>query len=562
MPDLYDLADLILVTVGYWMLDRAARADGWARLVRRIGLRRQYWVAASWSLPWLALAPVWRWEHVSASADIAQPIRVLSCVLAVMLTWKAVTRDYDVGTGESDRALRVILLVSTCGVFVSPAFVLVVGFLLSNPFGIWEHHATLPMRVLQTLMVFVCLSSVLASTPLGGVTGVLFFLVTLLVSHYLITALAKILLGRKWYSWVSENHLHHLAASAYSWGWARFLSWPTWRKVVLATKRSEKLLQLSAFSIELLAPLALLNARLAVGFCLAWAGFHVGVFALSGLLFWDWIVTNLALAYVISALPLEVTNEVFGPGSVLVAIAFMVLFPLRHKLWKPMPLGWFDTPFTQRVVWVVRGESGRDYGLYNNFMCPHERLYGKVHGCFLVPVPVLTYHLGEVFKWELRDAIRSAGPDLTALQAVRERFGVLPRSDEMTNQHVAYLRRFLQQLNRGAKKHALPRAWRWLKAPGDQVFYWGELPAFRRQEKAVSVGIYYREEYFDGHELVRLRDELVVEVPVETGDVLGPVREFTPKEVDDFLMTFAVGRLIDLPGFRQTYVHGDDGKRV
>src|SRR5690606_18915013 len=99
------------------------------------------------------------------------------------------------------------------------------------------------------------------------------------------------------------NRLHHLAASAYSWGWARFVPWPTWRKVINITKRIEKPLQLSAFSIEVLSPLALWHPSAAIAFCLAWAGFHVGVFLLSGLLFWDWILTNVAVAYVVLRLP-------------------------------------------------------------------------------------------------------------------------------------------------------------------------------------------------------------------------------------------------------------------
>jgi hypothetical protein len=207
-----------------------------------------------------------------------------------------------------------------------------------------------------------------------------------------------------------------MASSAYSWGRPRFLPWPAWRKAIHALARIEVPLQAAAFILELLSPLAFLNPGSAIGFCLAWAGFHPGVFAVSGLLFWDWILTDLALA----------------------------VFPLRHKLWKPMPLGWYDSPFTQRIHWRVRGLSGKLYGLYNDFMCPHERLYGKVNGCFLAPCPVITYHLGEVWKPELRDAIRAAN-------------------------HAAYLRRFFSALNRGARKHVLPRPLRWLKAPGDQV---------------------------------------------------------------------------------------------
>jgi hypothetical protein len=442
------------------------------------------------------------------------------------------------------------------------------------------------MRLLQALMAHVVLASALIPLgPFRDASALAFFLLSIAVSHYLITALAKCLLGPKWYSWVTENRIHHLAASAYSWGWPRFLPWPAWRKAIHALARIEVPLQAAAFALELLSPLAFLHPNAAIGFCLAWAGFHLGVFAVSGLLFWDWILTDLSLAIFLYALPGTAVAHAsasavpqafgpaapstFGPAALLASLAFMAAFPLRHKLWKPMPLGWYDSPFTQRIHWRVRGISGRLYGLYNDFMCPHERLYGKVNGCFLVPCPVITYHLGEVWKPELRDAIRAAGPDPVRLDAVKERFGIRPVCDRRAANHAAYLRRFFSALNRGARKHVLLRPLRWLKAPGDQIFYWGDLPRYRGQEPVAAVTLHYREEYFDGRDLRRLREEQVAEIRIEDAgggredgmrDAAGPVREATPKEIDDFLLTHAAGRLIDLPGFGGGYAGGDDGK--
>ena len=436
------------------------------------------------------------------------------------------------------------------------------ALLLTTPFGLWQHHATLPMRLLQALLGFAALGPALAPWPvLDSGAGLVSFLVIVQASHYLITALAKGWLGPRWYSWVFDNRLHHLAASAYSWGWARFVPWSRWRRVIGAVKRAERPLQLAAFAVELLAPLALLDARIAMGLSATWAAFHVGVFALSGLLFWDWIVANLALLLTLLALPGEVTAQAFGAGPALLGLAWLVAFPLRHRLWRPMPLGWWDSPFTQRMHWIAEGVSGARYGIYNDLMCPHERLYGKVHGCFLAPHPVCTYHLGEVYKHELRDALRAAGPDLARLDAVRERFGILPRSPGLEARHRAYLRRFFHALNEGAPKRVLPRWLRWLKAPGGQVFYWGELPAYRGQEPVARVSLRYREEYFDGEVLRRLRDEEIATVEVGPDPADAPrVREPTPKELDDFLLGFARGRLIDLPEIGGGYVRTDDGR--
>ena len=564
------LLEAALLTGAYAVVDALVRGNGFIRMFDRLGVGGMRAACTLWLIPCGVAAAFWNWSHVPQG----DALRVLATVLTAGLAWQATTRDRDLIDGEWHTWQRAAVVLAAVASWFTPAGILAGMFLFTTPFGLWQHHATLPMRLLQSIAAFVLAAALLrlplpmfdALALLRNSTAIVFFMTTMVASHYLITALAKMWLGPKPWSWVTENRMHHLAASAWSWGWARFIPWARWLRVIRALKRVERPLQGGAFGVELLAPLALLHPNLAVGFLLAWAAFHVGVFATSGLLFWDWIAADLALAVCILLLPDEVTTAAFGPWQTLAGLAFMAAFPLRHKLWKPMPLGWYDTPLTQRMHWRVIGADGSVRGLYNDFLCPHERIYGKVHGCFLAPVPVMTYHLGEVWKPALRDAIRAAVPDPARLDAVRARFGIRPVCTERTATHAACLRRFAAAVNAGERKHALPRGLRWLKAPGDQLFYWGDLPPWRGPEAghapAARIEVVFREECFDGERLVRLRDEVVLTVdvndPVPTPDGL---REPTPKELDDFLLSHAAGRLIDLPGFGDGYVKGDDGKR-
>ena len=427
--DINDALNLVLMTAGYWLADRLIRAGGFVGAIRRLGVRGERATVLLIALPLAAVAPLWPWTPMDGGAST----RILTGIVVAFLTWKATTKDVDLVTGERHRLARVLCIACAVGVWWSPAFAIASALLLTTPFGLWEHHSTLPMRILQAAVAFLVVSAALSGV--GGLmadAAVLFwFVLTIQVSHYVITALAKGWLGPRWDSWHRDNRLHHIAASAYSWGWMRWLPWASWQRVVHAVRGFERPMQASVFIIEALAPLALLHPYLAVGMCVTWSCFHLGVFALSGLLFWDWILANLTVAGAIVMLPANVTAQVFGPIQMLVAIAFMVAFPLRHRLWRPMPLGWWDTPFTQRVHWHAHGESGKVYGLYANFWCPHERLFGKVNACFLTPVPVMTYHLGEVWKHELRDALREAGPSQEKLEAVRAEFGIEPRSNEL-----------------------------------------------------------------------------------------------------------------------------------
>ncbi|TWT57836.1 hypothetical protein KOR42_12030 [Thalassoglobus neptunius] len=552
-------ANLIVLTLGYWLLEVAIHQEGLTKLLDRFGVKTPRLKTALVIAPLAVLCPFWLWTDVP---DF-EPVRFVAIFISAFLTWKATTRDIDPVFGDTKSLERFILVASVIGSWWSPACVLISAFLLTTPFALWEHHSTLPMRVLLAVSAFLVTASSawLFPTALFSDSSILwFFILTIQISHYLITALAKIWLGPKWYSWALENRIHHLAASAYSWGWGRFLPWRQWSRLIGFLKVTEKPMQISAFVIELLSPLALLHPFFGIGFCLAWSAFHLGVFAVSGLLFWDWILTDLAIAGALFMLPEATTAQVFSPFSVFISLIFMGLFPLRHKLWKPMPLGWWDTPFTQRMHWIAVGESGTRYGIYNNYMCPNERLYGKVHACFLAPVAGMTYHLGEVWKHDLRDALREAGPDLDKLNEVRERHGVLPRSPELELNHLNYLRKFFHAVNQGERKRVLPRWLSWLKAPGDQVFYWGELPAFAGQEKVRQVLLHYREEYFDGHQLCRILDQSVVELDIDSSaESLACQPEPSPKQIDDLLLGLANGKIIDLPDFGDGYVHGNDG---
>jgi len=558
--DGYDAIDLALMTTGYWAVDGLVRDEGLVQTLRRVGVKEENAIVLLVAMATALAAPFWRWDPMPGGTSV----RFLAGVLTAFLVWKAATKDIDVVTGEAHRLARVAIIACAIGAWWSPALVIGAAVLLTTPFSSWEHHSTLPMRILLATVAFVLLAATLGAFPevMADAAILFWFVLTIQVSHYVITAIAKAWLGPRWSSWARDNRLHHIAASAYSWGWMAFLPWPRWRRVIHGVRRFERPMQVTVFAVEALAPLALLHPYAAVAMCLTWSCFHLGVFAVSGLLFWDWVLANLTVAAAILFLPANVAAAAFGPLQALTAIVFIVAFPLRHKLWRPIPLGWWDTPFTQRIHWRAHGESGEVYGLYANFWCPHERVFGKVNGCFLTPVPVMTYHLGEVWKRELRDAIRAAGPNSEKLDAVRAEFGIQPCSNELAKNHVDYISRLFYELNHRAKKSVLPRMFRFLKAPGGQCFYWGDRLPYRGQEKVVKVTLHYREEYFDGEELVRLRDEEILAVPIDESSAEAPrVRAPTPKMIDDLLLQHASGKLIDLPSFGEgRFVQADDGK--
>ena len=234
--------------------------------------------------------------------------------------------------------------------------------------------------------------------------------------------------------------------------------------------------------------------------------FHLVVAISSGVFFWQFMVVNSVLAWTVWNLPPEIAGQLFGFQNGLLAAAILVLLPLKGRVWAPLFLGWWDTPLACRVHYALKGQSGTRYGLYNDFMCPNERIFGQTYGAFLSDEKRVSGHVGEVRKREQFDALIAVGEDLAKLEQVKEDLGTSRFDAELAAVHDRYITAFLRNFNAGHRKRLCPG---WLKAPGGQLFYWGDLPRFTGQEPVDELIIHYREDYFDGQRVVRVTDRVV-----------------------------------------------------
>ena len=132
----------------------------------------------------------------------------------------------------------------------------------------------------------------------------------------------------------------------------------------------------------------------------------------------------------------------------------------------------------------VQGRSGARYGLYNDFMCPNERIFGQVYGGFLSDEKRINGHIGETVRREQFDALNAVGEDLSRLDRVKEELGQSLYDAHLAAVHDQYMTAFLRHFNARHRKRVVPV---WLKAPGGQLYYWGELPRFTGQEPVAGL---------------------------------------------------------------------------
>ena len=442
------------------------------------------------------------------------PLRWFVVSVLALLTWRGVTSDYDVtlpiGPQRRDKLVLLFLAVASC--LWAPAMLAWFAVYCGRLRG-WQHHGMMPVRLLKAYLAWFVVTAVLAPPPSDSTAGLVLVLGCVSLSHYVKPAWSKARLGPRPWSWAWHNRTHYLMASAYSWGWARFLPSRAVSRLLRRGAGIDRPINLLTMIVESAGLVAFLDRRLLIATLVATALFNLVVALASGILFWENIAANIGLATALGLHSSTGSDTAFGWPAALVALT-VILLSAADLLWQPWHLGWWDSPFTARIHWQVETVSGATRGLYNDYMCPYEREFGRVEGYFLSGEPVLHGHLGIVWDRRLRDLLVEAGGAPDQLHQLKQTYGRTHRDEERSAEHVAFLTAMFTRLNAGTRKSPLPRWLRRLKAPGGQLYRWGDLPAYRGEEPVRRITIRYVERCYlpQTGDFVTLADHVAREI--------------------------------------------------
>ncbi|UUN25440.1 hypothetical protein KK483_02665 [Streptomyces sp. FIT100] len=448
------------------------------------------------------------------------PLRWFVVFVIALLTWQGVTSDYDVtepiDPQRQDKRLLLLLAAASC--CWPPALLAWMAAYCGKLRG-WKHHAMMPLRILKAYLAWFLVALLCGATD--SAAGLLLMLGCVSLSHYVKPAWSKARLGPRPWSWMWHNRTHYLMASAYSWGWARFLHTETVSRILRRARGLDRPVNLLTMAVEAAGLVAFIDRRLLIAILVATALFNLAVALASGILFWENISTNIAFAIAVGQLPDAECKTAFGWPAALIALTALLL-SAADLLWQPWHLGWWDSPFTARVHWQVETASGAKLGLYNDFMCPYEREFGRVLGYFLTDQPVLHGHLGIVWDRQLRDRLIHADGDPDQLRAIKQTYGRVHEDEKQARDHIAFLTTMFTRLNAGAQKSPLPRSLRHLKAPGGQLYQWGDLPPYRGQEPVRRITIRYQERCYRP---ATCDFVLITDLAVQEFDLLAPTTD-------------------------------------
>jgi hypothetical protein len=447
------------------------------------------------------IAPITAAE-ISFGNNSYGPLHFVPNIALAALIWRYVTSDYDAAQAIPGQRLDriMVLTTGTAAIFYAP-IMLAALVMICGRLGGWTHHSSASVRVVKVSLAWslssglICLVTGTRPSPADAV-ALIWLVGVAFLSHYVKAFLAKVQLGDRPWAWPMENRLDMLVASAYSWGWARFIPSDQMKGILRAVGSVGLWLNWATILVEALGLIGYWNRWLLVAALASAALFNVTVALAAGLFFLENIVVGAALAIAVAYAPSYLGNVAFGFVAWLTTLIIMALAMIGWT-WHPTGLGWWDTPLTQQVYLNATTASGKPVQIYNDFMSPYDREYGRNVGHVFLDERVVTYPLGGVENSELKRRLLVLDVYGDDLCAIKQSFGVVPYDAERSKRQLTYLTTLFRRLADGSPKSPLPSRLVWLKAPSGHLYRWGELPRYRLSQGAIKdLEVRYRETYY------------------------------------------------------------------
>ncbi|HVR69783.1 MAG TPA: hypothetical protein VMT87_02975 [Vicinamibacteria bacterium] len=434
------------------------------------------------------------WERI----DPAGRVRALSLGCAAILAWSALFMPYNAYFGSAyvpDRLLLAACLVAGAWrpALLVPATLLLMllfGQLSAGVVGGGWHWPDKRLPV-DLLALFVALAWVsLFRRPRAGVF--LFCALVLAGAHYWSAAVEKLTIGPRPWSWITDNPLSNLLASAYhSSGWLRPVGDAGAARLANALRPFEPLMNLATVVIEGSAILLLAHRRLTRLILAAFILLHAMIALASGILFWQWAAVD-AILIALLAQRAGWEGTIPPPFGGVRAAAGVALIGLGPWLFATINFGWFDSRVMNIFTLRATGESGAEYTLDGRFFAPYDIVMTQATFGFLVDGPILGGTYGTMPGHEATMALQEA--DLADVPLLRERFGVV----ETDSAAAAQFHRFVERSTRERVRRGRPNRILGVLAPPFHFQRFRTADAYDYEEPLHRIAVIHEERFFDG----------------------------------------------------------------
>jgi hypothetical protein len=341
--------------------------------------------------------------------------------------------------------------------------------------------------------------------------------------HFLVVALGSwasyyyVAAGAKWdygpeQSWLWENHLTHLAISAHIRGWLGFVDDNTFLAIASFIKQYDRALSIFTLIVEFGALVAFfIHRKTAQIWFVLLIVLNLGIFVMTGICFWKWIMANLAFA-VWSSRGGRPVFEKMCSQKLVVLLGILLVYYADKKIWfwPQKGVSWYDTQLIDQYDIYAVGVSGKKYIVDPNYFAPQDMHFVQGNLCYATDGERgITSIYGTTGGYTIMKALNEFEEPFQALALHRR--GRVCSNPKQRAVFDAFMRRFFGNVNR----HGRP--YDWLSALGRPHHLWvhsqGHL--YDEQEPVEKVELWRRTVYAHGDRYHELESKLAhtVEIP-------------------------------------------------
>ena len=388
---------------------------------------------------------IWFWIRCPRSwSDLAQSLlmRTVCATCAFVLCWRSLTLSYNFLFDQGFYLDRLLVLGLCIGLlfrpfFLVPFLVVLVTFVNQmDTFGAYSWAIpALPINLLVLAVVSITLG--ILSGQSNGKNDFLALSLCLVAAFYFYPGYGKLRL-----TWLLYDHIPYMLFANYGNGWLGNLDPNTIEQFYRYLRPMNVPLKIFTLLFELGSVFIAWRRNFARVLIAGWIGLHLGIFFVTGLVFWVWITVDIMLLVAISSKSGEKEFPIgFGKAAVCGVLV------ITGSLWaSPVKLAWFDMPMTYIYRFEAIMDSGQRVVLPPSYFRPYDYQFSLAQFYYLGDIPNLNSTSGaggydpiSVNTLKLKNS--------KEFVAYEKRFGEIRREDQKAKVLERFIERFVQTKN-------------------------------------------------------------------------------------------------------------------
>ncbi|MCB9584685.1 MAG: hypothetical protein H6718_04775 [Polyangiaceae bacterium] len=462
------------------------------------------------------LVVLWSKRDVSWGRwECGKAFRNLILVMVFIMAWAGATFDYNMYLDRGhfvDRALLVLLAIWTWRTPLALPWFTLLSVVLMRECFVPLGHDDFDYRPMFEMLIIMSISVWFSVFRWVRTKHVVFLSLCSLGSYYFAAGVAKWEYGPE-HSWLLENQLSNLAMTNHSLGWLGFISEGTFIKIVQAASHMNVInAGYTLFVVELgVIVLMFLPPRISRYYWLAAALLHVGIFAFSGIFFWKWIVTDVAIFFFLRGGGLEIHKQIWAHKLGLLFGVALLWFSLdRVYFWPQIGVAWYDSRVLEHYTLVGVDRDGEKHVIDPLTITPFDTRFIQGDFGYVTREKTLSRTMGTTADYRMMTRLNNITSDAELVE-IEQKYGRSKYRAKSKQKFDQLIARYFSNTNRyGGRRH------RWLAHIGRPDHIWmqapGEFYDFKKPLKTVEV--HRQRVFYDGQKIVRRPDQLLYEIAI------------------------------------------------